>query len=237
MKLLPDWSFVTKPSAYAMRSYGLPLNKMLDLWVRFACWPFWSVPSQSFRQECLIEMSESVWVPFPLLFLFFIFLFCQLAYLQYWFLCFTHSRLASCQSRSFYVFHGFIKWVVGFSAAQKYALACSTFCLVWIDGSLTWTAWSRCVCVCLSVSQYDFPPPPPIPPPPPPPRSALCPGLADFSDIKYFIRASPFLMTVSTTLWYSVKSVVKYPIISALFGHTHFSPLYVLAGWLSRCSS
>ena len=43
------------------------------------------------------------------------------------------------------------------------------------------------MCVYLNVSKYDsFP------------HSALCPGLADFSDI--IMRASPFLMIVSTTL-------------------------------------
>ena len=35
------------------------------LWLCFACWPFLAVLFQVFWQECLLEMLESVWVPFP----------------------------------------------------------------------------------------------------------------------------------------------------------------------------
>ena len=57
-------------------------------------WPFSWVLSQVFWRECLTEMPESVWVPFPLLGLLEL---CQLAYLQYWVLCLTHPRLALYQ--------------------------------------------------------------------------------------------------------------------------------------------
>ena len=45
--------------------FAIFLNEQLDLWICFACWPFSTVPSQVFWQECLIEVLESVWVHFP----------------------------------------------------------------------------------------------------------------------------------------------------------------------------
>ena len=88
------------------------LNKMLDLRLCFACWPFLSMLSQVFWQEHLKEMPESVWVFFSLLGLLEL---CQLAYLQYWVLCLTHARVGPSQpqSASLCVFHSFMGWVVG----------------------------------------------------------------------------------------------------------------------------
>ena len=43
------------------------LNEKLHLWLCSACWPFSTALSQVFWQECLTEILESVWVPFPLL--------------------------------------------------------------------------------------------------------------------------------------------------------------------------
>ena len=70
--------------------FAVFLNEKLDLWLCSACWPFLTVLSQVFWQKCLVEMPESVWVPFPLLGLLEL---CQLAYLQCWVLCLTHPRL------------------------------------------------------------------------------------------------------------------------------------------------
>jgi len=84
------------------------LNEKLDLC--FACWPFLTVLSQVFWQKRLIEMPESVSVPFPLLGLS---EFLQLAYLQNWVLCLPLPRLAPSQSASLCVFHGIMELVVG----------------------------------------------------------------------------------------------------------------------------
>ena len=81
----PDWSLVTEPSVCTMRSCALLFSWMRSLISDcFACWPFSTVLSQVFWQKCLVEMSELVWVPFPVLGLLEL---CQLAYLQYWVLC------------------------------------------------------------------------------------------------------------------------------------------------------
>ena len=75
----PDWSFVTKPSVYIVRSCGLLFSWMRSLISdRFACWPFSTLLTHVFWQECLTETPESVCVPFPLLGLLEL---CQLAYL------------------------------------------------------------------------------------------------------------------------------------------------------------
>ena len=146
--------------------FAVFLNEKLDLWLCFACWPFSTVLSQVFWQECLVETPESVWVPFPLLGLLEL---CQQAYLQYWVLCETHPRLAPSQSASLCVFHGFVEWVVGISTALKYVLTCSTFCLVCIGGYLAWTSWSQWACPWWFRVWIALP------------RSALCPALADLS--------------------------------------------------------
>ena len=109
MKPHPDWSLVTKPSVYTMRSCGLLFSWMRSLICdpSFACWPFSILLSQVFWQECLTETPESIWVLFPLLGLLEL---CQLAYLQYWVIL-THPRLAPSQSASLCVFYGFVEWV------------------------------------------------------------------------------------------------------------------------------
>ena len=96
-------------------------NKKLDPWLLFPFWTFLAVPSQIFWQECLIEMLELIWAPFPLLGLLKL---CQLEFLQNWILCLTHPRLAPFQSASFCVFHSFMEWLWGFSMALKHALVC-----------------------------------------------------------------------------------------------------------------
>ena len=129
-----DWAI---SAHYEVLWFAVFLSEKLDRLLSFACWPFLTVLFQVFWQECLTEMLESVWVPFPLLGL----LECQLAYLQYWVLCLPHHSL-----------HPFVSFVAswsglqGFSMALKYALTCSIFCLVCIGGSLTWTSWSQWVC-------------------------------------------------------------------------------------------
>ena len=100
-----DWAISVH---YEVLRFAVFLNEKLDLC--FACWPFLTVLSQVFWQECLIEMSESVSVPLPLLGLS---EFLQLAYLLYWVLCLPHPRLAPSQSASLCVFHGFMELVVG----------------------------------------------------------------------------------------------------------------------------
>ena len=102
-----DWAICVH---YEVLQFVFFLNEKLNLWFCFACGPFSAMLSQVFWQECLIEMPELVWVPFPLLGLLEL---CQLAYLQYWVLCLTHPRLAPSQSASLCVFHGFVEWVVG----------------------------------------------------------------------------------------------------------------------------
>ena len=66
------------------------LCEKLDLRLHFSCWPFYTVLSHIFWQECLVEMLESVWVLFPLLALDLL-EFCQLAYLQCWVLFLPHN--------------------------------------------------------------------------------------------------------------------------------------------------
>ena len=83
----------------------------------FACWPFLTVLSQVFWQECFIEKPESVWLPLvPHLSLLEL---CQLAYLQYWVLCLTHPRLAPSQPAFLCVFHRFMGWDVGIFYSTK----------------------------------------------------------------------------------------------------------------------
>jgi len=85
----PDWSLVTEPSVYTMRSCGLLLflffvflllflSEKLDLWLCFAWWPFSTLLSQVLWKDRFIGMAKSVWVPFPLPDLFD---HCQLVYL------------------------------------------------------------------------------------------------------------------------------------------------------------
>ena len=59
-----DWAISVH---YEILLCAVFLSEKLDLWLRFACWPSSTVPSQIFWHECLIEMPESVWVPFPFL--------------------------------------------------------------------------------------------------------------------------------------------------------------------------
>ena len=66
------------------------LCEKLDLRLHFSCWPFYTVLSHIFWQECLVEMLESDWVLFPLLALDLL-EFCQLAYLQCWVLFLPHN--------------------------------------------------------------------------------------------------------------------------------------------------
>ena len=94
---------------YEVLRFAVFLNEMLDLWL----WPFSTVISRVFWQECLIETPESVWVPFPLLGLLEL---CQLAYTCSIVLCLTHPRLAPSHSASLCVFRGFMEW---FSTALK----------------------------------------------------------------------------------------------------------------------
>ena len=97
-KAPPLLVFVDWASVCFVRSCSLPF-----LWMRSligACWPLLTELSQVFWQECLVETPESVWVPFPLCGLLEL---CQLAYLQYWFLCLTHPRLSPSQSASLVV--------------------------------------------------------------------------------------------------------------------------------------
>ena len=54
-------------AAYQVLRLAVFLNELPDLGICFACWPFLTVPSQVFWQECLIEVQESVWVFFPFL--------------------------------------------------------------------------------------------------------------------------------------------------------------------------
>ena len=59
-----DWAISVD---YEILRLAVFLNELPDLGIRFACWPFSTVPSQVFWQECLIEVPESVWVLFPFL--------------------------------------------------------------------------------------------------------------------------------------------------------------------------
>ena len=124
-----DWAISVH---YEVLCFAVFLNEKLDLWLCFACWPFSTVLSQVFWQECLVEMSELVWVPFPVLGLLEL---CQLACLQYWVLCvWPIQDLPRPSLHPFVSFTASWSGLWGFFTALKYALTCSTFCLVCIGG-------------------------------------------------------------------------------------------------------
>ena len=79
-KFHPHWSLWL---SHQCTLWGLTVCCFLEweAWLCFACWPFSTVLCQVVWQECLKEMLESVWAPFPLLGLLEV---CQLACLQYW---------------------------------------------------------------------------------------------------------------------------------------------------------
>ena len=105
------------------------LNEKLDLC--FACWPFLTVLSQVFWQKRLIEMPESVSVPFPLL---------GLSEFLQLHTCSTESSACPFQDLPHPSLHLSVSfmaswsWLWGFLMALKYDLTCSTFCLVCIGG-------------------------------------------------------------------------------------------------------
>ena len=87
-----NWSLVTEPSVYTVRSCGLQFSWISLITDRFSCWPFSTMLSQFFDTS-LIEISKSVWVPFLLLYL--------LELLQYQVLCFHPSKTYPVQVYTF----------------------------------------------------------------------------------------------------------------------------------------
>ena len=112
----PDWSFTLCDWTISVHQEILQsavfLNEKLDLWFHFACWPFSTVLSQVFWQECLFGYLSHSLVLLEL---------CQLAYLQHWVLCLTHPSL-----HPFVSFTASWSGLWGFLMAVKYALTCST---------------------------------------------------------------------------------------------------------------
>ena len=98
-----NWSLVTEPSVYTMRSCGLQFSWIRSLIIDcFACWPFSTGLSQVFWQESYRDIKISLGT-FPTA--------CLLELLQNWVLCFHPSKTYPVQVYTF-VLHSFMEWVV-----------------------------------------------------------------------------------------------------------------------------
>ena len=128
VKPQPDWSLVTEPPVYTMRSCGLLFSSMRSSTVLPAghsrqCFPRFSGMSVSQRRRnrfgylshCLVCLSSVSWHT-----------------------CRTESSAWSIQDLPRPCLHPFVSasWsgLWGFSTTLMYALTCSTFCLVCIGG-------------------------------------------------------------------------------------------------------
>ena len=111
----PDWSLVTELSVCTM---SMRLCSFLFSWMRslksYSVLPagpldsaftsFLAGVSHSHRDTRIgLGTFSTPWFAWAL----------QLAYLRYWVLCLTHSRLDLSQSASLYVFHSLVEWIRG----------------------------------------------------------------------------------------------------------------------------
>ena len=174
-----DWAISVH---FEVLHFAIFLNEKLDLWLLFTCWPFLTLLSKVFWQECLIETLESVWVPFPLLGLLEL---CQLAYtcsiessawpIQDLPLCLLRLHGVGCGDFPLFLLLFVSEWVVGRKKNLKMAITPICFrigCRAFFQTAAVLAAVAVADIVAhaynFHMSQH-FPSFPSTPPPSPPP--------------------------------------------------------------------